>query len=621
MKRVLLLTAIVALVTAGTAGAQVFEDYIHEMRGDTAVVKNLVQMGEVNSLLNAITYDTNPPAGRVYMLQRGAGTNQSLYLQDIGNNEPYVLPTRDVTIVGPYVGPMVQGTEAQGRPPLIAGTVTGAGDPISFGFMRIRRDFTLKNLALVGGAADGTEGWFPFEVVSHQRKVTWDNVLMEHSTWVFLNSNDAANTTFHVRNSYFINMTGLATRRNGGVYDSVNNRLLEIVAENNTHVQAAGMMYKFRNHRPERAFFNHNTFVNATGQILTTFGYETNFTVSNNLFVNSNVQAYTPGLDQGETDQDNLPHGIINVNHLPGSIAVPDAERKILVDRNGVYWDPRLEQIVTHLRDNNVPCPPDNDGCPAAGTPTNWMTQMITMNSRTQEIFNNNERYPLIRESNWYMAGDPGFTSMPDKIDGLITWGIAAGPGGTETLMPKLRSAGNEASTGVAENFLRFDWPVAVDLTYSNETYLTGALGGYPLGDLNWWPTQKAAWEAEKDELHAELTSALNEGRTPGAALSLEPIGGELPTGIELDQNYPNPFNPSTTIRFAITNPTQVTLDVFDVMGRRVATLVNRELSAGAYNVSWDARNDVGQTVSSGVYLYRLQAGDVVQTKQMTFVK
>jgi hypothetical protein len=608
-----------------STSAQTLNDFIDEVRGDTLVVKNLIDMeGEYNSLINAIQYDTDAPETRVYMLKRGTGAIPSLYLQDVGNNNPFIAPTRPLTIVGPYVGPMVQGTAEQGRPPLIAGGETQDATGITFGFIQIRRPFTLKNLAVQSAASNGEEGWFPFEVGAHGQSVIWDNVLMEHNNWVFINSNTARDTRLHIRNSYFINMTGVATRRNGGVYDSTGQPLAELIVENNTHVQAAGMMYKFRNHRPGRAFINHNTFVNATGQVFTTFGYETNYTVANNLFVNSNIQAYTPGLDRAETDQNNLPHGIINVNHFPNDFAraVPDNERTILVDRNGVYWDPRLEEIVNHLRTNNVPCPPDNDGCPAAGTPTNWMTQMIAMNSRTEEIFNDNNRYPLIHQSNWIMAGDPGFANMPDMVNDLIEWGIATAPGGGDVLLRKLRRAGNEAVTGVADNFINFDWPVAVDLSYSNSTYLSGALAGYPLGDLNWFPAQKAAWEAEAAGLRAELEAALLAGVTPRASgTSIEPIGGELPSTIELDQNYPNPFNPSTSIRFAISTPSQVTLEVFDVTGRRVATLVDRELAQGQYSITWDARNDVGQTVSSGVYLYRLRAGDVVQTKQMTFIK
>jgi len=83
-----------------------------------------------------------------------------------------------------------------------------------------------------------------------------------------------------------------------------------------------------------------------------------------------------------------------------------------------------------------------------------------------------------------------------------------------------------------------------------------------------------------------------------------------------LHQNYPNPFNPTTTIRFSLPQRSHVTLKVFDVLGREVATLVDRELSAGEHAVVFDAK-----ALSSGVYFYRLQAGNFVEQKKMVVVK
>jgi hypothetical protein len=80
--------------------------------------------------------------------------------------------------------------------------------------------------------------------------------------------------------------------------------------------------------------------------------------------------------------------------------------------------------------------------------------------------------------------------------------------------------------------------------------------------------------------------------------------------------NYPNPFNPSTEIRYEILTPSTVRLDVFDILGRNVATLVNGRQSTGAYQVTFNAAS-----FSSGVYFYRLQAGSFSETKRMLLVK
>jgi photosystem II stability/assembly factor-like uncharacterized protein len=88
------------------------------------------------------------------------------------------------------------------------------------------------------------------------------------------------------------------------------------------------------------------------------------------------------------------------------------------------------------------------------------------------------------------------------------------------------------------------------------------------------------------------------------------------PEEFQLLQNHPNPYNPSTTIRFMIARQTAVKLQVFDILGREVATLVNDVRSPGAYSVVFEAGN-----LPSGVYLYRIHAGDFVQTKKMTVLK
>jgi len=90
----------------------------------------------------------------------------------------------------------------------------------------------------------------------------------------------------------------------------------------------------------------------------------------------------------------------------------------------------------------------------------------------------------------------------------------------------------------------------------------------------------------------------------------------ELPTAVVLDQNYPNPFNPTTTINFSIPQAENVRLNVYDIMGREVASLVNNRLSAGSYNFNFDA-----SALSTGMYIYRLTAGNVVFTKKMTLIK
>ena len=94
-----------------------------------------------------------------------------------------------------------------------------------------------------------------------------------------------------------------------------------------------------------------------------------------------------------------------------------------------------------------------------------------------------------------------------------------------------------------------------------------------------------------------------------------------LPTDYQLYQNYPNPFNPSTNIAYDIPKAGNVQLAVYNVMGQRIRTLVSGNKEAGRYKAMWDGLDDNGMSVASGVYFYRIQAGDFVQSHKMMFVK
>ncbi len=88
------------------------------------------------------------------------------------------------------------------------------------------------------------------------------------------------------------------------------------------------------------------------------------------------------------------------------------------------------------------------------------------------------------------------------------------------------------------------------------------------------------------------------------------------PAAYSLEQNYPNPFNPSTTIRYEIPARSHVTLVVFNMLGQKIAELVNGEKEPGSYGATFN-----GAGLSSGVYLYRIQAGNFVQTRKLVLLK
>jgi photosystem II stability/assembly factor-like uncharacterized protein len=138
-------------------------------------------------------------------------------------------------------------------------------------------------------------------------------------------------------------------------------------------------------------------------------------------------------------------------------------------------------------------------------------------------------------------------------------------------------------------------------------------LDGYPINDLSMNFVE-----------HKRVVVGYAVGAGDGAVMRYSELvtsvpeekGNPLPVKVVLEQNYPNPFNPTTTISFQLTANSFVTLKVYDVLGREVATLVNEAKLPGTYSVQWDAAG-----VASGVYFYKLQAGKFVETKKLLLLR
>ena len=139
----------------------------------------------------------------------------------------------------------------------------------------------------------------------------------------------------------------------------------------------------------------------------------------------------------------------------------------------------------------------------------------------------------------------------------------------------------------------------SLDCKYPTGSALyTAASGGYPIGDLNWFPTKKVLWDNDP------------------VATDVADESGGMPEAYALSQNYPNPFNPSTTISFSLPKGGNTTLVVYNLLGQKVSTLVAAELPAGQHKVSLNASN-----LSSGVYFYRLQSGRFIEVKKMMLLR
>jgi hypothetical protein len=140
-------------------------------------------------------------------------------------------------------------------------------------------------------------------------------------------------------------------------------------------------------------------------------------------------------------------------------------------------------------------------------------------------------------------------------------------------------------------------------------TVKNSGIDGLPIGSLQWVDGAVAAYNP------ADAKSKVMAAYTKAVTAVEGPVSG-TPESFELSQNYPNPFNPSTKIDFKLSKASDVKLTVYNILGQQVATLLNEHMSAGSQSVAFDASK-----LSSGVYFYRLDAGNFSSIKKMMFLK
>jgi len=102
---------------------------------------------------------------------------------------------------------------------------------------------------------------------------------------------------------------------------------------------------------------------------------------------------------------------------------------------------------------------------------------------------------------------------------------------------------------------------------------------------------------------------------------SVGDAGNDVPKKFEVSQNFPNPFNPSTTIRYELPKETHVIINIYNLLGQKVKTLVNSEEKAGTYNTVWNGRDNYGNEAASGIYIYRVAVGSHIISKKMILMK
>ncbi len=317
----------------------------------------------------------------------------------------------------------------------------------------------------------------------------------------------------------------------------------------------------------------------------------THLICTNNIFVNCHFtgERYQDRIGQ---DQDVLLYGAVldvdtmDVNGgLPGTLynGVLEKDRVVYFYNNSNYTDPMFQTFYNAYNDT------------VTGLKGKILAEPI-MNDRTLDMFTWHQFMKLDPNYQSLDGQNPQFTTPGTNADSIIAF------------MKARYATGGSVFWGYNPD-LNGTWPLKENLAYSNSTLLTAATGGRPLGDLyHWFPSQYASWSAQ---------AATEDNTIIGKSVSgVKQVSDVIPESYTLQQNYPNPFNPATRIDYSLAKRGSVTLKVYNVVGQEVATLFSGVQEAGRYEASFDAK-----TLSSGVYLYRLQAGNTTITKKMMLLK
>ncbi len=335
--------------------------------------------------------------------------------------------------------------------------------------------------------------------------------------------------------------------------------------------------------------FSHNTMYNMSIAALWLPNL-TNAKFNDNLFYDYQTVGETEWeYVNGHWDKGTPKHGhasILKLNLVdPQTLAdhrMEESDRKVEAKNNVYFWS----QTIRDFWDNTTSQKDIDQGYSGEIFPVTWINHL------TDSMFTDKSSYPhLVQDNNVEL--DPGFDAtmgaavLAKEIPFITEYRKV----GWTTLNVDERYYNPDG----AGKLFDLNWPLTLDLTYTNSAVLTHAEGNFPAGDLNWFPEKKKEWEIMGVE------------KQPGQS---------VPSEYVLSQNYPNPFNPTTEMSFSIPVSGNTTLAIYNVLGQKVATLVSQELSAGSYKYQFDASN-----LTSGIYFYKLQSNDYSQVKKMMLLK
>ena len=474
-------------------------------------------------------------------------------------------------------------------------------------------DISMKNVWLMYATTSGAQQAASLDIdedtLRHKNTAEFENVIFDYAP---------INGSVEIRCSHFVGrFKNCYWRNNADPHYRYYGRSVSYPYQSTTwHTDSisfvnctmANMGYAYMGYFPgedtpqgvDYAWFDHCTFFNCMMHSL-----EPSFwnwvSVTNCLFTNIHMYGDIPSQRGGLTGNPN--GGAINIDSIalarptayPAGMPV-ETERHILFTNNAYFNESWITDFMDH----------GNPYSDTAGV-LNKPIPMPLMSTKTAVFFDSinagTKVWPYVNKANLYDGIDPVLSLPPTNQEGIKAF-----------LIGRWQTGANVDWAYNVQEDLQGLWPMSEDLSYSNNTLLTAAMGGFPLGDLyHWFPAQYSAWKAQEADINASISSWLTTGVSPFTGIKTLP---GVPETFDLAQNYPNPFNPTTTINYSIPKSGRVSLKIYNTLGEEIETLFSGMQQAGNYTATFD-----GSKIASGVYFYTLQAGNTTLTKKLVLMK
>lgn len=525
----------------------------------------------VNALIQYVVADTNANGEQlhdVYRLERG---KYYFYNQSPVFKNPITLVAYE------------PGTTAETRPPKIIITTDAEGGVPYEHCITTWNDITCKNIAFSTTTQDEGYSWANIiKLHAENKRIVLEGCHFTVSGWGLLEAY-VDGVKYYIDKCHIRNATSPDSWC-PFFFEGGSNSIDTLICRNTTFFNMVGSPVNYAGQARCNYFeFDHCTLVNIVRHFSSLVSYS-DAIITNNIFYNTMVASVPQSALADAEDHAAGQASVIDVDTLAAndpnasdSLAatsyIDEGDRRIDLKNNCYFWSQEVVDLHTQLDSTVAP---------------KWMTD------RAISIFGNNAVYPnVVAENN--INEDPEFVNFggTDKMVDFV-YNVYAG-GGIDVW-----GWDPDSAEYPVYHYANLQWPLPEDLSHSLSQMGTD---GYHIGSLEYYPSELA-------DYYEGLSSVEEQNDL------------SIPSNFVLKQNYPNPFNPTTSIAYNLNRTNDVTLTIYNSLGQKIRTLVSRDnVPAGSYSIEWNGKNDMGQNVSSGIYIYKLQMGSRSKMKKMILMK